>query len=97
MPGTEEKGFHSVPPHSRSSPVRPDDERKAASIAGMCDALLKESGFILTEVGCDFAVYRNEHGHEVTVQGHQWFCRLSSGEQLSGVGFVDLAEVIRAG
>ena len=97
MPGTQDKGFQSVPPDSRISPLRPDDERKAADIGGLCDAFLKECGFRLTEVGSDYAVYRNGHGHRVTVRGHRWFCKLASGAELSGVGCVDLSEVVRRG
>ena len=97
MPGTQDEGFLSASADSRNSPIRPDDERKAADIAGLCDALLKESGFRLIQVGPDYAAYRNGHGHQVTVRGHRWSCRLASGAKLSGVGFVDLSEVIRAG
>ena len=96
MPGTQDEGFSSTA-DSQNSPIRPDDERKAADIAGMCDSLLKESGFSLVQVGTDYAAYRNGHGHQVIIRGHRWYCKLASGEELSGVGFVDLAEVIRGG
>lgn len=97
MPGAEEKGFPSVPVDSQNSPIRPEDERKAASIAGLCDTYLKESGFNLIDVGSDYAVYRSRDGHQVTIRGHRWFCKLSCGAELSGVGFVDLSDVIRGG
>jgi len=96
MPGTQDEGFPSAA-DSQTSPVRPDDERKAANIAGLCDSLLKESGFRLTKVGSDYAEYRNGHGHQVTIRGHRWFCKLANGAELSGVGFVDLSEVVREG
>jgi len=97
MPGAKDEGFPLVPADSRTSPLRPDDERKAASVAGLCDEFLRESGFSLIQVGSEFAVYRNKSGYQVTIRGHRWFCKPSSGEPLSGVGFVDLAEAIRAG
>jgi hypothetical protein len=97
MPGTHDEDFPSAAADARNSPIRPDDERKASDIAGMCGSLLKESGFSLTEVGSDYAAYRNGHGHQVTVRGHRWSCKLASGAELSGVGFDDLSEVIRAG
>ena len=97
MSGTKDGGFPSVPSDSQTSPLRPEDERKAVSIAGLCDAFLRESGFSLVEVGCDYAVYRSGNGHQVTIWGHRWFCKLSSGAEISGVGFVDLTEVIRGG
>ena len=97
MPGIHDEDFPSAVDDSRNSPTRPDDVRKAADVAGLCDALLKEAGFTLIQVGPDYAAYRNEHGHQVTVRGHRWSCRLASGAELSGVGFVDLSEVIRAG
>jgi hypothetical protein len=97
MPGTPDKGFPQAAADFRNSPIRPEDERKAADIAGMCDSLLKESGFSLTEVGSDYASYRNGHGHQVTIRGHRWLCKLANGEEFSGVGFVDLSEVIREG
>jgi len=97
MPGTHDEDVSSAPAESQNTPVRPDDERKAAEIAGVCDSLLKESGFRLTEIGSDYAAYRNGHGHQVTIRGHRWFCKLASGAELSGVGFVDLCEVVRAG
>jgi len=97
MPGAADKDFPSVPPDSQTSPLRPEDERKAAAIAGLCDAVLRESGFSLVEVGSDNAVYRSGNGHRVIVRGHRWFCKLSTGAELSGVGFVDLSEVIRGG
>ena len=97
MPGAADKHFPSVPPDSQTSPLRAEDERKAASVAGLCDALLKESGFSLVEVGSDYAAYRSGNDHQVIVQGNRWFCKLSSGAELSGEGFVDLSEVIRGG
>ncbi len=97
MPGAADKDFPLVPPDSQSSPLRPEDERKAASIAGMCGAFLRESGFSLVEVGADYAVYLSGHGHRVIIRGHRWYCKLSNGAELSGVGFVDLSEAIRSG
>jgi len=97
MPGVANKDFPSLPPDSQTSPLRAEDERKAASIAGMCDAFLRESGFTLVEVGSDYAVYRSGNGHRVIVRGHRWFCKLSTGAELSGVGFVDLSDAIRGG
>jgi len=75
----------------------PEDERKAAAIAGLCGAFLKESGFSLTEVASDFVIYRSGKGHQIAIRGHRWFCKLSSGEEFSGVGFVDLSDVVRGG
>jgi len=97
MSGAADKLFPSVPPDSQTSPLREEDERKAGSIAGLCDAFLRDSGFSLVEVGSDYAVYRSGNDHRVTVRGHRWFCKLSSNAELSGVGFVDLSEVIRGG
>ena len=97
MPGTADKDFPLVPPDSQTSPLRAEDERKAAAIAGLCDALLRELGFSLVEVGSDYAVYRSRNGHRVVVRGHRWFCKLSTGAELSGVGFVDLSEALRGG
>jgi hypothetical protein len=97
MPGTKDEGFPLVPADFQTSPLRPDDEREAASVAGLCDEFLRESGFSLIQVGSDFAVYRNESGYQVTIRGHRWFCKLSSGAELSGVGFVDLSDAIRGG
>ena len=97
MPGVADEQFPSVPPDSQTSPLRAEDERKAAAIAGLCDALLRESGFSLVEVGSDCAVYRSGTGHRVIVRGHRWFCKLSNGAELSGVGFADLSETMRGG
>ena len=97
MPGSQNEGFPIPAVNSKNSRIRPDDERKAAAIAGLCHAFLKESGFELTEVGSEYAVYRNGRGHQVTIRGHQWFCKLVSGVELSGVGFIDLSDVIRGG
>ena len=97
MPGAEDKHFPSVPPDSQASPLRAEDERKAASIAGLCDAFLRESGFSVVEVGSDYAVYRSCNDHRVIGRGHRWFCKLSSGAELSGVGFVNLSDAIRGG
>jgi hypothetical protein len=77
--------------------ITPEDERRAAEIAGLCNTYLKEAGFGLVEVGTDYAIYRNGNGHHVAIRGHRWFCKLSNGVELSGVGFVDLSEVIRGG
>ncbi len=95
MPGVADTDFPSERPDSQTSPLRAEDERRAASIAGLCDALLRESGFALVEVGSDYAVYRSGNDHRVIVRGHRWFCKLPGGAELSGVGFVDLSEVIR--
>ena len=97
MPGAADKKLPSAAPDAQTSPLRAEDERIAASIAGVCDAFLKESGFSLIEVNSGHATYRNGNGHQITIQGDQWFCKLSSGAELSGVGFVDLCEVVRGG
>jgi hypothetical protein len=79
------------------SPLHPEDERKAASISGLGGAFLRESGFSLIEVGSNHATYRNGNGHQIKIQGHRWFCKPSNGDEFSGVGFVDLEDVIRGG
>ena len=65
MAGTHDEGVPSLAVDSRSSPIRPNDERKAADIAGLCDALLQESGFSLIEVGADYAVRAGEKAHQL--------------------------------
>jgi len=97
MPGTEENNSSSGATCPQTFPFRPEDERKAASIAGLCDTFLREAGFSLIEVGSDYAAYRSGSGHRITVRGNRWFCKLSSGAELSGVGFLDLSEVVRGG
>ena len=97
MSGTEDKSFPSIAADSQTSPVRPEDDRRAASLAGLCDTFLREAGFSVFEVGSDYAVYGSGSGHRIAVRGHRWFCKLSSGAELSGVGFVDLSEVVRGG
>lgn len=82
---------------AQPTPVCAEDERKAAAITGLCHTFLKESGFGLVEVGSDCAIYRNNRGYQITIQGHRWFCRLANAEEFSGVGFVDLSEVVRGG
>jgi hypothetical protein len=79
------------------SPISPEDELRAAKIAGLCDTYLKECGFSLVEVGSDYAVYLNRNGHQITIRGHQWYCKPSNGREFSGVGYTDLEEVVRGG
>jgi len=97
MPGTDEKSSPSAAACSQTFPARPEEERKAASITGLCGTFLRELGFNVIELGSDYAVYRSGVGHQITVRGHRWFCKLSSGAELSGVGFVDLSEIVRGG
>jgi hypothetical protein len=97
MPRALDKHFPSVRPDSQTFSLRAEDERKAASIAGLCDSFLRESGFSLVEVGSDYAEYRSGNDHRVRVWRHRWLCKLPGGAELSGVGFVDLSEVIRGG
>ena len=97
MPGTEDNNSPSAAACSQTFPVRPEDERKAAAIAGLCDTFLREAGYSLIEVGSEYAVYRSGSGHRITIRGHRWFCTLSNGAELSGIGFVDLSEVVRGG
>lgn len=78
-------------------PLRPEDEQKAAQIAGLCDTYLKEVGFSLVEVGSDYAIYQNRNGFQIAIQGQLWFCKPPNDRELSGVGFVDLWEVVRGG
>ena len=79
------------------SPISPEDERKVATIAGLCDTYLKEVGFSLVEVGSDYAMYQNKGGYQIAVRGHLWSCKPPNDKEFSGVGFVDLSEVVRGG
>ena len=79
------------------SPIPPEDERKVARIAGLCDTYLKECGFSLVEVGSDYAMYQNKGGYQISIRGHLWSCKPPNDREFSGVGFVDLSEVVRGG
>jgi hypothetical protein len=78
-------------------PISPQDEQKAAKIAGLCGTYLKECGFSLVEVGSDYAIYRNRNGHQIAIQGHLWFCKPLGDKEFSGVGFAELEIVVRGG
>ena len=77
------------------SPISPEDERKAATIAGLCDTYLKERGFRLVQVGPDYAMYQNKGGYQIAVRGHLWSCKPPNDKEFSGVGYADLEIVIR--
>jgi hypothetical protein len=79
------------------SPISPEDERKAANIAGLCDTYLKECGFSLVEVGSDYAMYQNKGGYQIAVRGHLWSCKPPNDKEFSGVGYADLENVVRGG
>lgn len=79
------------------SPLRPEDELKAAQIAGLCDTYLKQVGFTLVQVGSDYAIYQNRNGYRIAIQGQLWFCKPPNDREFSGVGYVDLMEVVRGG
>jgi hypothetical protein len=79
------------------SPICPQDERKAAKIAGLCDTYLKECGFSLVEVGSDYAMYQNKGGYRIAVRGHRWSCKPPNDKEFSGVGYADLENVVRGG
>jgi hypothetical protein len=79
------------------SPISPEDERKVATIAGLCDTYLKEVGFSLVQVGPDYAIYQNRNGYQIAIQGHLWFCKPPNDREFSGVGYVELENVVRAG
>ena len=78
----------------KPSPLRPEDERKAATMAGLCHTYLKERGFSLAQVGPDYAIYQNTSGGQVAIQGHLWFCKPPNDREFSGVGFADLLLVV---
>ena len=79
------------------SPIRPQDERRAAKIAGLCDTYLKECGFNLVEVSSDCAMYQKKGGYQIAVRGHLWSCQPPNDVGFSGVGFVELVNVVRGG
>ena len=79
------------------SRISPQDEQEAAKIAGLCDLYLREVGFVLVEVGSDYAVYENRTGYQVAIQGHLWFCKPPESKEFCGVGYVDLEDVVRGG
>ena len=78
-------------------PLRPEDEEKAATIAGLCHTYLKEVGFWLVQVGSDYAINENRKGHRIAIQGHLWFCKFPNGREVSGVGYVELENLVRGG
>ena len=79
------------------SPISPEEVRKAAKTAGLCDTYLKECGFSLVEVGSDYAMYQNKGGYQIAIQGHLWFCKPPNDREFSGVGYVELEMVVRGG
>ena len=79
------------------SPIRPEDEQKAAKIAGLCDTYLKEVGFRLAQVGSDYAIYQNRKGDQIAIQGHLWFCKPLDDREYSGVVYADLEDAVRGG
>jgi len=83
--------------NGRPFPLRPEDEQKAATIAGLCDTYLKEVGFSLVQVGSDYAIYQNRKGYRIAIQGHLWFCKFPNGREVSGVGYGELENLVRGG
>jgi hypothetical protein len=79
------------------SAISPEDERKAAKIAGLCDTYLKECGFSLVEVASDYAMYQNRGGYQIAVRGYRWSCKPPNDREFSGVGYVELEKVVRGG
>jgi hypothetical protein len=79
------------------SPISPEDKRKVATIAGLCDTYLKEVGFRLVQVGPDYAIYQNRNAYQIAIQGHLWFCKPPNDREFSGVGYVELERVVRGG
>ena len=79
------------------SPISPQDEQKAAKIAGLCDSYVKECGFTLVEVGSDYAIHQNRNGYQIAIQGDLWFCKPLDEREFSGVGFADLEDLLRGG
>jgi hypothetical protein len=81
----------------KPSPLRPKDEQKAATMAGLCHTYLKEVGFSLVEVGSGYAIYHRSDGYRVAIQGHLWFCKFPNDEEVSGAGYVGLENLVRGG
>ena len=77
--------------------LRPDDEPNLATITGLCDTYLKEVGFWLVQVGSDGAIYQNRQGYRIAIQGHLWSCKFPNDGEVSGVGFVELENLITGG
>ena len=78
-------------------PLHPEDEQKAATIAGLCDTYLREVGFSLVQVGNDYAIYKNREGARVAIEGHLSFCQFPSDREVWGVGYVELENFVRGG
>lgn len=79
------------------SPICPEDEQKAFNITGSWGTYLKGCGFSLVEVGSDYAIYQNRNGYQIAIQGDLWFCKPPNDREFSGVGYVELENVVRGG